>query len=97
MLKKLAKKLFGDGSARLSSDGFFLNVRCGSCNEEFNLFIHKSTDLFQNFDEQGNVTYSLIKEIIGSACPNLINVKMEFDKTKSLVSKSIENGEFIEE
>ena len=95
MLKKFAKKLFGNGSP--SSDGFFLNVRCGSCNEEFNLFINKSTDLFQEIDEQGRVTYSLNKEILGSDCPNLIYVKMAFDGRKKLILRSIENGEFIKE
>ena len=97
MLKKLAKKLFGEPPSAPSSEGFFLNVRCNSCGEVFNLFINKSTDLAQNFDERGGVTYSLSKEIIGSRCRNLIYVKMEFDGGKTLVSRDIENGEFIEE
>ena len=97
MLKKLAKKLFGETPSVQSSEGFFLNVRCNSCGEVFNLFINKSTDLAQNFDERGGVTYSLNKEIIGSRCRNLIYVKMEFDRGKTLVSRDIENGEFIEE
>lgn len=97
MLKKLAKKLFGKATSVPSSEGFFLNVRCNSCGEVFNLFINKSTDLAQNFDERGGVTYSLSKEIIGSRCRNLIYVKMEFDGGKTLVSRDIENGEFIEE
>nr|NIO03972.1 hypothetical protein [Pseudomonadota bacterium] len=66
MLKRLTKKLFGGGSPVRSPEGFFLNVRCNTCGEVFNLFINKSTDLAQNFDERGNVTYSLNKEIIGS-------------------------------
>ena len=97
MFKRLAKKLFGEGPSVQSQEGFFLNVRCNTCGEVFNLFINKSTDLAQNFDERGNVTYSLNKEIIGSSCRNLIQVKIEFDGTKNLVSRQIENGEFIEE
>ncbi len=97
MLKGLVKRLFGGGSHVQSPEGFFLNARCSACGEVFNLFINKSTDLAQNFDERGGVTYSLKKEIIGSRCRNLIHVKMEFDGGKTLVSRDIENGEFIEE
>jgi len=97
MLKKFAKKLFGGGPSGQSAEGFFLNVRCSACGEAFNLFINKSTDLSQNFDEQGGVTYFLNKEIIGSHCRNLIQVKMEFDGARNLVSREIENGEFIEQ
>ncbi|UCD71422.1 MAG: hypothetical protein JSW70_00095 [Syntrophobacterales bacterium] len=96
MLKRLIKKLFGGGTSPQSSGGFFLNVRCSVCGEVFNLFINKSTDLAQNFDERGGVTYFLNKEIIGSHCRNLINVRMEFDANRNLVSRKIENGEFIE-
>ena len=96
MLKRLTKKLFGRGPSAQSSEGFFLNVRCSACGEVFNLFINKSTDLAQNFDERGGVTYSLNKEIIGVRCRNLIHVKMEFDGNRNLVSRKIEDGEFIE-
>jgi len=42
------------------------------------------------------VTYSLNKEIIGGRCRNVIHVIMEFDGSKKLASRKIENGEFIE-
>jgi len=97
MFKKLAKKLFGGDASMQLKDGFFLNVCCSTCGEVFNLFINKTTDLFQNFDEKGGVTYSLNREIIGGRCRNLIHVKMVFDGAKNLVSREIENGEFFEE
>lgn len=97
MFKKLTKKLFGGSPATPSSDGFFLNVRCTNCGEAFKLFINKSYDLCQNYRDDGSVTYFLNKEIIGAGCRNRIRVKMEFDTSKKLVSKKIENGEFIEE
>ena len=96
MLKKL-KKLFGGGLSIPSQNGFFLKIRCKECDETFNLFINKSTDLMQDFDEDGNATYTLNKEIIGSRCRNLIHVHMTFDGSKKMLSKSIEKGEFIEE
>jgi hypothetical protein len=96
MFKKLADKLFGKGPAAPPSDGFFLNVRCSQCDEQFNLFINKSYELMQNFETDGGVTYFLKKEIYGVGCKNRIYVNMTFDGSKKLVSKEIENGEFIE-
>lgn len=96
MLKRLTRKLFGMRPSGPSTEGFFLNVRCSACGEVFHLFINTTTDLFQNYDKEGGVTYSLKKEIIGGFCKNLIYVKMEFDGNKRLVSREIENGEFIE-
>ena len=96
MFKKLAQKLIGKDISRQSPDGFFLNVRCSNCGEVFNLFINKSWDLGQNFQENGNVSYFLKKEIIGAGCKNRIYVKMQFDRDKNPVSRKIENGEFVE-
>ena len=96
MFKKIAKKLFGESSDSGLSGGFFLNVRCSVCGENFHLFINTSTDLFQNFDAQGGLSYSLKKEVVGGHCKNLIRVRMEFDGAKKLLEKEIENGEFIE-
>jgi hypothetical protein len=97
MFKKLTEKIFRKETPKSSSDGFFLNVRCNECREEFHLFIHKSWELMQNFEENGGVTYSLQKEIFGVGCQNRILVKMQFDSRKKLKSKQIENGEFIED
>ena len=97
MFKKLAETLFGKGTSEPSSDGFFLNVRCSECGEQFNLFINKSHELMQNFDKDGRVTYTLKKEVYGVGCKNRIYVNMKFDGSKKLVSKEIENGEYIEE
>jgi hypothetical protein len=97
MLKKLADKLFGKRMAAPSSNGFFLNVRCSECDEQFNLFINKSYELMQNFEKDGSVTYFLKKEVYGVGCKNRIFVNMTFDGSKRLVSREIENGEYIEE
>jgi len=97
MFKKLAETLFGKGTSEPSSDGFFLNVRCGECGEQFNLFINKSHELMQNFETDGSVNYTLKKEVFGVGCKNRISVNMQFDGGKKLVSRKIENGEFIEE
>ena len=95
-LKKFVKKLITKNDSGQKTDGFFLNVRCGECGEEFNLFINKSWELSQNFETERAVSYFLRKEIIGFGCKNRIHVKMDFDGAKNLLSKEIENGEFIE-
>ena len=43
------------------------------------------------------VSYFLKKTIFGVGCPNRIQVDMKFDGNKNLVSKHIENGEFIDD
>jgi hypothetical protein len=96
MLKKLTEKLFGKKTAASAPDGFFLNVRCSDCGEAFKLFINKSYELMQNFEENGSVTYILKKEVFGVGCKNRIRVTMNFDGRKKLVSKEITNGEYIE-
>ena len=97
MFKKLTGKILGEDTSKSSSDGFFLNVRCNKCREQFHLFINKSWELMQNFENNGSVTYSLQKEIFGVGCKNRIQVKMQFDSGKNLKSRQIENGEFIED
>ena len=97
MLKKLADKLFGKSNSAPAPDGFFLKVRCSECDEQFNLFINKSYELMQNFEKDGSVTYYLKKEIFGVGCKNRIYVNMTFDASKRLVSKEIENGEYVDD
>jgi hypothetical protein len=97
LFKKLAAKLFSKNSSKPASDGFFLKVRCNECGEQFHLFINKSWELMQNFEKNGAVTYLLKKEIFGVGCRNRIHVIMLFDGAKNIISREIENGEFIED
>ena len=97
MFKKLAGKIFGNANSSASSDGFFLDVRCSECNHKFHLFIHKSWELSQNFEDDGSITYFLKKKIFGVGCPNQIYVDMKFDSGKNLISRHIENGVFLED
>ena len=43
-----------------------------------------------------SVTYALKKEVYGVGCKNRIYVNMKFDGGKKLISREIENGEYIE-
>ena len=51
----------------------------------------------QNFETDGSVNYRLRKEIYGVGCKNRIYVNMNFDGSKNLISREIENGEYTEE
>jgi hypothetical protein len=97
VLKKIAGMLFGKDNSEPSADGFFLKVRCSECGEQFNLFINKSYELMQNFEADGRVTYALKKVIYGVGCRNRIHVSMKFNSQKKLLTKEIENGEYIED
>lgn len=96
MFKKLKGKLFGQRPGGGAAEGFFLNVRCSHCGEQFRLFINKHWELIQDFHEDGRVTYLLKKEIYGVGCRNRIFVTMKFDSARKLVSRKIENGEFLD-
>jgi len=96
MFKKITAGLFGRKAGQAAADGFFLDVRCDMCGERFHLYINKSWELMQNFEPDGSVTYCLNKEIFGVGCRNRLRVHMKFDSHKNLVSKQIENGQFIE-
>ena len=97
MLKNLIGKIFGKDHDHSALDGFFLDVRCRECNDKFHLFIHKSWELSHNFEEDGSITYFLKKKIFGVGCPNQITVDMKFDSDKNLISRHIENGDFLED
>ena len=96
MLKKIINRIFGGSPGGASADGFFLDVRCSQCGEEFHLFVNKATDLAQDFGDDDGLAYFLNKEIIGAKCRNLIHVQMKFDGARNLISKTIKNAEFIE-
>ena len=97
MFKKLVSKLLNKENSVSESDGFFLRVSCNKCGEQFNLFINKSYELSQNFEQNGSVTYFLKKTVFGVGCKNRILVNMQFDSAKNLLSRQIENGQFIED
>jgi hypothetical protein len=97
MFKKLVSKLLSKENSVSESEGFFLRVSCDKCGEQFNLFINKSYELSQNFEQNGSVTYFLKKTVFGVGCKNRILVNMQFDSAKNLLSRQIENGHFIED
>ncbi len=71
----------------------FLYVKCNRCGEKIKVRIVKSTDLLYNYNKpQGDVGYTLRKEILGNKCPNLIYAYAEFDKNKKMLSLDVNGG-----
>jgi len=42
------------------------------------------------------IKYELFKDVLGTKCPNLMRLHIEFSPSWSIISKEIENGEIIE-
>jgi hypothetical protein len=42
------------------------------------------------------IKYDLYKDVLGTKCPNLMRLHIEFSPNWSILSKEIENGEILE-
>jgi uncharacterized protein YktA (UPF0223 family) len=90
------KKLFGGSKTPKdeTAEAVFIYSQCEKCQEKFRNRIDKQYDLQMNYADEGPA-YRSHKELIGSKCRNKILVDLEFDQSKRLIAKSIQNGEFI--
>ncbi|MCD6545068.1 MAG: hypothetical protein J7K69_00235 [Thermotogae bacterium] len=74
-------------------DYIVMYVQCDNCGEVFRSHIRKSSELLSNF--QGKASYILNKELIGSKCPNRINIYAEFTSSFKPLNYEINGGHFI--
>ena len=76
-------------------EGVFLvmYVKCDNCGEVFRSHIRKTSELYPTYS--GRTAYILRKELIGSKCPNRINVYAEFSGTYKTLNFEISGGHFI--
>ena len=91
------KKLFASGPKvpkDETADGIFIYSQCEKCQETFRNRIDKNHDLLRNYADTGPA-YTAHKEILGGYCRNMIIVDLEFDESRRLTGKSIQNGRFI--
>ncbi len=89
------KKLFGKNEE--DSSGFlWIYTQCDECEEKFRTLIRKYNDLTPTYNDEGPA-YVLKKELIGSSCPNRINLHLEFDGNYRKTSEEITGGHFITE
>jgi hypothetical protein len=70
-------------------------VQCEKCREVFRTVIRKNSELSQNFEEPN--TYEIKKELIGSRCPNRINVYFLLNQGLKILKQTITGGKLITE
>jgi hypothetical protein len=68
-------------------------VVCDQCGEVIKTHIFLSNELYPTYADEGPA-YTLRKELIGSKCPNRVQLYMEFDGMKRMISKDITGGSF---
>jgi len=85
------KGLFG-GAGTASSGGYYIYVRCNRCGEALQTRVNLQNDLSES-DAGG---YMVNKTLVGSGrCFERIEVHLEFNPARQLVSREISGGEFI--
>ena len=77
-----------------SGDQFFLDIECDRCGERFHLYINRATDCLQIFDEPG-VAWRLQREVVGSRCRAIMQVRMDFGPGGQIVHREITHGRFL--
>jgi hypothetical protein len=91
----LFKNKAGGRQPRPRGDSMDVFVKCEKCGELIKTHIVKGYELIPTYADQGP-SYTLNKELIGAKCPNSVQLHMEFDGAKRVVSQSVEGGEFQE-
>lgn len=76
-------------------DSMDIYVKCDRCGEIIKTHIIKGNEIVPTYSEEGP-TYTLRKELIGSKCPNRVQLYMEFDAVKRITSQEITGGTFQE-
>lgn len=95
---KWFKKLFSLSSNKESfTNSFIVTVKCKKCGEIIDVRIRPREEANPEYGDMDQIAkYDLYKDILGTKCPNLMRLHIEFSPSWSIISKEIENGEFIE-
>ncbi len=89
------KSLFGAGNSSNSKDGgYYVYVKPKMCQEIVRVRINMSNDLSPTDDYNG---YWMRKVASATRCPFQAEFTLHFDKSRKLVDREIENGEFVTE
>jgi len=96
-LKSLFLKPGQSSPVKGSKDVLWLYLKCNKCGKTLKLFVNKKTDLENQYKEAGEAgpDYILRKEAMDDKCFSKIFVRIEFDKSKNILSREISNAEFI--
>jgi len=84
-------------SPRLKGDFILFAVKCDKCGEEIKINVNRRTDIQSLYTEAGEkgAAYTLRKEILGTKCPHLINIAVDFDRSYRILSRDVSGGKFI--
>ena len=110
LLKRLGDALFGgDGTGGFdcSAPALRLTVKCAKCGELITVRIDKEHELQCEYNQSNGSRhdgdeeprpsgYTLLKELVGAHCQNLVRVEMHFDACKHIGARHIDGGEFAE-
>ncbi|GAB5493048.1 MAG: hypothetical protein Phog2KO_32630 [Phototrophicaceae bacterium] len=84
------KSLFSAGSGQ-SNDAYYIYVKPKMCQEIVEVRINMKNDLSPTDDYQG---YWVRKVASAIRCPFQSEITLHFDKSRKLLNREIENGEF---
>lgn len=92
-LKKLFKKLKRPAKVNFLT----FHIECGKCNEKIKVLVNKKTDLMNQYPEPNSkkVAYILKKEVLGNNCQNLMELKINFNKSYEIMDCSVTGGRLI--
>ncbi|ACI19305.1 hypothetical protein [Dictyoglomus thermophilum] len=94
---KWIKKLLSTSSSEPTSNSFIVTVKCKRCGEIIDVRVRPKEEANPEFGNMDQIIkYDLYKDVLGVKCPNLIRIHIEFSPSWSIISKEIENGEFVE-
>jgi len=72
-------------------------IECDKCKEIVKVVVNLETDLMNQYKEKGEKepAYKLKKEVLGSDCPNLMELNVEFDKNYNILLTEVKFGKLI--
>jgi hypothetical protein len=91
----LFKKKSGGAKPRPKGGHMDVYVKCDKCSEIIKTHIVMGNELIPTYSDEGPA-YTLRKELIGSQCPNRVQLTIEFDGAKRILSQDVSGGEFQE-
>ena len=86
------KKLFGSGMPQ--DGGYYVYVKPKMCKEIVKVRINLSNDLSLRDDSDG---YWVRKVASATRCPFQAELTLYFNKSRQVIDKEIENGEYVDE
>jgi len=87
----LRSKHRGRSRAGPRGDSMDIYVKCDRCGEIIKTHIFKGNELYPTYADEGPA-YTLRKELIGSRCPNRVQLYMEFDGAKRIIRQDVTGG-----